>query len=207
MAGLEVEIQSREKEVVDLKQNLNSFERELEKEKAIYEENQKRGNIVQEELIHIKSKLEECDKEFKAISNEYASLKATYETLIGKKDASSSPLLKDKECLAQKIKVSEPWINACEMVFGENIRATIVDHINELKPLLSASFHGVCTELKQKPLFSDNKSRLIDFIDSDLPCHTPYLSDIFVAHDLKDGFKQLNDLQSHQSIITQDGYC
>ncbi|HLB56907.1 MAG TPA: chromosome segregation protein SMC [Coxiellaceae bacterium] len=107
--------------------------------------------------------------------------------------------------LGKMIHVDAGWELAVETVLGNHVDAICVDSIDEMKNALKDFSKGEMTLCESGSGSGNRRTSILSVIKNSnkLPA---WLSCVYIADDLSEALKSKSTLQSHESVITRDGY-
>lgn len=185
------------------------------------EENKQQIQESQGQLTGLKPDIQRLHKLSQQLEGRKSSLEALQQAALGKDVKHVSQWLEkhslqDQKCLAQLIKVNEPWSQALETVLGDHLEALYLSdaQMSSVSDELTSLEEGSLILLKENPhtlTQGDTRfPRLWDQIQVDLPSSVvePFLANIYIAETLENAFVLQEQLQSQGilgSVITPEG--
>jgi chromosome segregation protein len=183
--------------------------------KSTYECDQKRYEQLKidvemtgQELSENERELREAEDHLRTLMQELAFHEASLQAQFSNVLAAKHVEWENYSRLAEVIDGPLEWLNACELVLGEGLRAIVIDSIDLLWPKLE--------ELKESTaLFVTKNSSehstsphptLAGKLGGVLPSWHESLTEIFAADSLKEARSWWPTLLPHQSIVTADGF-
>lgn len=165
---------------------------------------QTQKNTLQTELNNLEKAIRQADDTYRQCSIGQAALKAAQSAVRPEnKDAYPVESFLSKPRLVDILEVEKDWQFALEQVLGDTIKALVLDNCQEFWPHLALYTVGeqvVTWDLSVK------KRGLAAKILGACPASAVALDTIHTAETLEAALETLPHLQSHESIITQEGY-
>ena len=150
--------------------------------------------------------------EFQRIKGRLASLEALQQTALGQQDDAEMGWLekhglKDRDRLAEKIRVEQHWELAVETVLGDYLQSVFVDELESL-PTMLADFHkGALNFVSSADVntgSAPNSETLASKVTGDINIES-FLGNVLMADDLESALALRKDLKVGQSVVTPDG--
>ena len=175
-----------------------------------HQQSMQKGLVLRQELTAIEQQLHQAHDNVQTLATKQAALQAAQNAALRnvKQGASALPQWEKTPRLAEMITVADPWLRACELVLGESLHAIVLESVNTLWPAL-AELQGSSALFVQSKSIQNNPTdypRLLDKMSGVLPCGSSDLDQIFAADSLAEALAWLPTLNSHQSVVTADGY-
>ncbi len=191
-----------------------------EEHKSQLTETEERLVIAKNDWANLKENVEHTQKNWQQardqeqeIKSHCAALESVQETAL-KGDKMSQGWLKQRGLsqaprLANVMEVQSGWELAAETVFHGLMDAVCVEGLQDCQAHLKEFKQGQLTLLSQEALKAETQSSLSLPKLEDKVTHKghwfPAFSSVFVAESLEEAWAVRNELQAHESIITQDG--
>jgi len=190
--------------VVQRQELLEQHRQTLDSMKNLITEQRENNQRVQGEL-------DEAKEKFQGTKSEQISLQALQAAALGQKDESAMKWLAQHDLsqyprLAQSIKVEAGYERAVETVLGDYLQAVCVPDLDPLSNLVTSLEGNLqfleCNSSRSAAL----NNSLLSKVQSDKVDLSAQLGHILVASNLPQAMELRSRLESHQSIITQDGF-
>lgn len=200
-------------QISSLTQSILQFNSVLEKGSAGLTASRESLLGLRNSISQTRSSLDEKRTEQQKVVGKLSSLEALQQESLSQgqeqfKEWLSKQALDNKPRLAQQIKIDEKWSLALETVLGDHLQAIAVDDFKDVVGQ-TAGLKGRI-ELRKTSSYSSNTDqssrfpRLIDQIDANISLPNS-LQNIYVADSLDEAIAELNNLDTAESFVTQDG--
>ncbi len=169
-----------------------------------------KGILLRQQVTTIEQQLHQVHDKVQSLVTEHAALLAAQNAVLRnvRSGSSSLPQWDHNPRLAEVMRVSEPWLRACELVLGESLHAIVLDSVRDLWPAL-IDLQGQSALFVQPATIESNPTsypRLSDKMVGVLPCGLHALDEIFAAENLAEALTWLPTLSKQQSVVTADGF-
>lgn len=201
--SLTLEILQKEAQTLEQAQAVYIEQKEAyAKQKALLDAEK---NTQTNQLQALEKALSQQDDDVRQTSTQLAALKAAQMAASRPEKPDHYPVQTwlSKPRLVDILQVEKTWQQAVEQVLGNQLTALVLDNCAEFWPHLAAFTAGeqVVTVSADMP-----KRGLAAHIKGAIPAIFPPLNTIYTAASLDEAFSRLPNLQTHESLITREGY-
>jgi len=192
-------------EALHIEQELARYIQEKNTLEAKNNSLQSQKNTLQTQLNNLEKAIRQAEDTYRQCSIEQAALKAAQQSAVRPENKDAYPVesFLSRPRLVDRLKVEKEWQFAVEQVLGNMIKALVLDNCQEFWPhltLYTVEEQVVTWDLSAK------KRGLAAKILGACPASMVALDTIHTAETLETALETLPNLQSHESIITQEGY-
>lgn len=205
-----INIDELQKELIAQGELRNTLDQEQKLAAEQYRQSVEKGMRLRDDLTIIEQQLQHAQEAVQSLATDHAALQAAQNAVLRQNEPGKTHVSfwNDNARLAERITVSQEWIQACELVLGESLHAIVLDSTETLLPEL-ASLQGCGVLFLQLAMASSSPAdypRLIDKIQGSLPRSSHALDQVFAAESLAEAISWLPSLNQQQSVVTQEGY-
>ncbi len=201
--------------ITELRESIAMVEEELDAANTAVTTTAEQLQQQRSENQQLTADLHQAHSELQSKQGKFASLEALQQSALGQDNKVFMQWLEEKQLadkprLAQDLQVDSGWEQAVETILGLYLEAVCVDGLQqlatELQDLEQGNFCAVARHVEQAVPVNSNSmlTPLSSKIQSQLPVQG-ILSGIYVANSVADALAMQNQLQAHESIVTQDG--
>lgn len=197
---LQAQHDSVQQRLQQLHQTQNTNNEQLTSQRAVYD------NYIKE--------LDQTRHQVQTLRGRQASLEALQQAALGKNDQSVSGWLQQQQLtqqsrLAENLQVNRGWELAVETVLGAYLEAVCVNDVSQFSDALAQlgdanlTLWQTNTSTNQSKTISQRVS-LADQVQA-VASVNEILSTVYTAADLAQAFSMRTQLDTHESVVTQDG--
>ncbi|KTD79209.1 chromosome segregation protein SMC [Legionella waltersii] len=174
-------------------------------------------NQANEGQLGLRNQLKDTEKQVSSLQDDYHRLSSELAALKAAQKAARRGTQAEKaenEGWAEKARlmdvlhVEPTWQAVCEMILGDDVRAYVVENINELWSKFSEN--KTLTEnvvsLKPHTAASSTRPKLGDKVQGLLPVTVNSFEHIYAAENREQALSWCPDLLPYESVVTPDGY-
>jgi chromosome segregation protein len=200
-----------EEEIGPLESMLTTQEQQLARIEIEVSELTSQIESQRDQNIEMNTDLDSKRSQLQGNKGRFASLEALQQTALGQQDDVEMSWLekhglKDKDRLAEKIKVESSWELAVETVLGDYLQSVFVEELESLPSMLSDFEKGALNFITTNTIgeASHFSETLASKVSGDVNIES-FLGNVLVAQDLEAALSMRSRLDAAQSVVTPDG--